>query len=176
MADETVITQAMQGRPFALFARRCHLAITNSRILFFRRGLFGGYRMADVQWKDLADARIEQNVAPSLCGSNLLFTHLLRGAPIFITGLPSDKATAIYAKAQQEEQAWEEKRRVRAMEETRARAGGVVVNAAPAQSAAPAAASNDVMKELEKAKQLLDMGALSDAEFQEMKAKIISRA
>src|SRR3989344_5947576 len=112
MTGKTVTARAVQHRAFALFKRRTVIAITSSRILTVQRGLLGGFKMADMQWKDLKDARLEQNILDSLCGSNLAFDSLLLGhAGIAVDGVPSEAASAMYAKAQYEEQAWEEKRR-----------------------------------------------------------------
>lgn len=175
MTGETVAARAVQHRAFALFKRRTVIAITSSRILAVQRGLLGGFKMADMQWKDLKDVRLEQNILDSLCGSNLVFDSLLLGhAGIAVDGVPSEAASAMYAKAQYEEQAWEEKRRVRSLEETRAASGGVTIGAG--DGAGPGAGSDRMVDEIRKAKDLLDSGAINDAEFQEMKAKILGRA
>lgn len=178
MAGEQPVALALQHRAFALLSRRELVAITDSRVINVHRGLFGGFKMVDIQWKDLKDVTLEQNVLPDLCGSNLHFAHLNAGAARMATdGVPSDIASKIYARAQTEEQAWEEKRRVRAMEEVRAAAGGVVVHA-PAPAASPAApvAGNRMLAEIQQAKELFDAGTISDAEFQEMKSKILAQA
>lgn len=172
MPGETVVARALQQRVFAMFKRRTAIAITSSRILTVQRGLLGGFRMADMQWKDLKDVRLEQNVLDSICGSNLGFDSLLLGHPGFqIDGVPSEAAAGMYAKAQYEEQAWEEKRRVRSLEETRAASGGVTIG-----GDAGGSGSDRIVEEIRKAKELLDSGAVSDTEFQEMKAKILGRA
>lgn len=175
MTGETVTARAVQHRAFALFKRRAVIAITSSRILTVQRGLLGGFKMADMQWKDLKDVRLEQNILDSLCGSNLAFDSLLLGhAGIAVDGVPSEAASAMYAKAQYEEQAWEEKRRVRSLEETRAASGGVTIGAG--DGAGSGAGGDRMVDEIRKAKELLDSGAITDAEFQEMKAKILGRA
>jgi len=175
MTGETVIARAIQHRVFALFRRRTAIAITSSRILTVQRGLLGGFKMADMQWKDLKDVRLEQNILDSICGSNLAFDSLLAGHPgIAVDGVPSDQASAMYAKAQYEEQAWEEKRRVRGLEETRAASGGVMIGGGDGTGGG--AGAERMVEEIRKAKELLDSGAVSDAEFQEMKAKILGRA
>lgn len=174
MAGETIIARAIQHRAFALFKRRRVIAITSSRILTVQRGRLGGFKMADMQWKDLKDVRLEQNILEGLCGANLAFDSLLLGhAGIAVDGVPSDAASAMYAKAQYEEQAWEEKRRVRGLEETRAASGGVTIGSA--EGAGRGISGDRMVEEIRKAKDLLDSGAVSDAEFQEMKAKILGR-
>ena len=175
MTGETVVARAVQHRAFALFKRRAVIAITSSRILTVQRGLLGGFKMADMQWKDLKDVRFDQNILDGVCGSNLAFDSLLAGHPgIAVDGVPSEAASAMYAKAQYEEQAWEEKRRVRGLEETRAASGGVMIGGGDGVGAG--AGADRMVEEIRKAKELLDSGAVSDAEFQEMKAKILGRA
>lgn len=174
MTDEQVVAQGIQHRIFGLFARRAVVAITNSRIIIVRRGILGGFKMSDIQWKDLADAKLEQNVLENICGSNLMFKHLNANALwMAVDGIDTETASTIYSRAQSEEHAWEEKRRVRAMEEVRAAAGGVVVHNAPQSNATPQA-GNRMLAEIQEAKKLLDAGVISDAEFQEMKSKILA--
>jgi hypothetical protein len=178
MRGEQLAAVAVQHRIFALWSRREIVGITNSRILILSRRILGGFTMKDIQWKDLEDATIDQNVLSGLCGSNLSFRHgNSKVGAVSVDGVPDDVATDIYAMAQAEEQAWEEKRRVRAMEEVRAAAGGVVVHTASGPAPTPAApAGNRMIVEIEQAKRLLDMGTISDSEFQEMKSKILSAA
>ena len=178
MKDEQLLAQAIQHRVFALWARRKTVAITTSRIIIITRGLVGGFKMSDIQWKDLKDAKLEQNVLDSICGSNVQFQHFNTGVGwMGVDGIRSDVAADIYSRAQSEEHAWEEKRRVRAMEEVRAAAGGVVVHTGAHQSSASAVpAGNRMMDEIQRAKKLLDDGIISDAEFQEMKSKILAAA
>ena len=177
MAGEALIADAIQKRVFALLSRRIVVAITTSRIITIKRGLLGGFTMQDVQWKDLSDVTMEENVLASLCGSNISFKHLAKNVGlIVVNGIDSEVASTIYTKAQFEEQAWEEKRRIRGIEEVRAAAGGVTVHTGHAgQVDAPKpSAGNRLLEEITKAKELLDVGAISDAEFQEMKSKILA--
>ena len=189
MQSERVISQASQMRIFALWHRRLSVAVTTSRIILVSRGLLGGFTMKDIQWKDLTDATLEQNVMPSICGSNLAFRHSNGGVgPMEVLGVPDDIAAEIYSYAQEQEQAWEEKRRIRSMEESRASSGGVFINAAGGSGAShalqePAPAilaqkpsSNRMFEEIERARSMMDAGIISDAEFNEMKAKIIGAA
>lgn len=176
MQGEYIEAEALQCRVFALWRRRAAFGITNSRVLILSRGLFGGYTMVDIQWKDLEDVTIEQNVLSAFCGSNLKFRHLnAKTGIVQVMGIESEIAANIYSSAQSQEQAWEEKRRVRQMEEVRAAAGGVVLNTGFGQSEAPAR-SNRMLDEITAAKALLDNGAISDSEYQEMKAKILAAA
>ncbi len=181
---ESIIVKGLDTRIFALFKRRQIFAVTNSRIIRLERGLLGGFDMLDYQWKDLKDAQISENVFPSITGSTLKFTfHSSSGEPIEV--YPEiEIASKAYRHSQQEEQAWEEKRRIRDMEEKRAESGGVFIGPGsnPMQSNNLANDNQnkqqrkvDIADELFKLKKLLDEGVLSDVEFQEMKSKILSR-
>tara|TARA_B100000902_G_C27089391_1_gene803044 strand:- start:101 stop:847 length:747 start_codon:yes stop_codon:yes gene_type:complete len=180
MKDEAIIYKGIDKRPFALFSRRSVFAVTNSRIINLQRGLLGGYEMMDYQWKDLKDVQISENVLPGICGSTLTFSFFK--SPWIIVYPDLKTASEIYKVAQLQEQAWEEKRRIRDMEETRAQAGGISIGNTGAPSPTGLSSSNnksmstsDIADELIKIKDLLDKGILSDVEFQEMKSKILSR-
>ena len=178
MDSESITAKAVQKRIFALWSRRTTAAITNSRLIVLKRGLLGGFNMQDIQWKDLQDATLKQNILSSVCGSNVSFSHFNDAVgSMSVKGLPNKEGTEIYTKAQAEEQAWEEKRRVREIEETRAASGGMTIHTGTQLGGSPttqAAVTNNMIEQIESAKKLLDKGLISDAEFQEMKAKIIS--
>ncbi len=182
MNDESILVEGIDKRVFALFNRRQAFAITNSRIIKLERPLLGGYQMFDFQWKDLKDAQISQNVFSSICGSTLSFESQDLKLVLYPDSKISSKA---YKLAQQQEQAWEEKRRIRDMEEKRAEAGGIMIGQSNNQPSSISKFSQEnyeqnntdqISEELIKLKDLLDKGILSDAEFQEMKSKILSRS
>ncbi len=179
MKDEKIIEQGIDTRPFGLLSRRKVFAVTNSRVIEMNRGILGGYKMRDFQWKDLKDAEVNENIWPNLCGSTLSFKSNLKkdSLDFNIEVYPQSKvATSAYKHAQMEEQAWEEKRRIRAMEEKRAQAGGIMIG--NQSSPSPQVESNteiDITDQLLKLKKLLDEGVLNDAEFQEMKSKLLSK-
>jgi hypothetical protein len=177
MKDETVIASGLEKRLFALFGRRVMVAITSSRLIQIRRSQLGGFDMKDYQWKDLHDAQMSENIIPNIFGAKLVLIARTGNRDIGIDGLPSDVASAIYSHAQAQEQEWEEKNRIRDLEEKRAMSGASVVNVGGQSGASGASGGDkgDMFASLEKAKQLFDSGAISDAEYQELKAKIISK-
>ena len=73
------------------------------------------------------------------------------------------------------EQEWREKRRIREMEQDRAKAGGVYMGHVPGVGvpAAPDVAADPVAK-LAKAKAMLEQGLISEAEYDTLKAKVLS--
>lgn len=174
MKDEAVIASGLQQRLFALFSRRMLVAITSSRLIEIRRSLLGGFDMKDYQWKDLRDASISENIIPNIFGAKLDLNVRSGTGDIAIDGLASPVASTIYAHAQAQEQEWEEKNRIRDLEEKRAMSGASVVNVGG--QGVPKSDEGDLFASLEKAKKLFDTGVISDAEYQELKAKIISRA
>jgi hypothetical protein len=176
MDGESVVHSALQLRVAALTARRLTIAVTSSRIIVVTRSLLGGFTMKDYQWKDLTDVQLAENVMPQWFGARLAFATGASGGSLEIDGIASDSASAIYRHAQAQELAWEEKRRVRQLEEVRAASGGVVMNAGvPAGAAANDGKIGAAVDELERVKRLLDSGAISDVEYQEIKAKVLGR-
>ena len=172
MKDEIVIASGLQQRLFALFSRRMLVAITNSRLIEIRRSLLGGFRMEDYQWKDLRDASISENIIPNIFGAKLDLIVRSGSGNIAIDGLPSAVASTVYSHAHAQE--WEEKNRIRDLEEKRAMSGASVVNVGG--QGLPKSDEGDLFASLEKAKKLFDTGVISDAEYQELKSKIISKA
>jgi hypothetical protein len=174
MDGESIVVHGNEMRPYALFSRRSLIAISNSRVIYFKRPILGGFSMIDIQWKDVTDAELSQNILPNICGSKISFTHSIEKNNIIIN-ISSEPATQIYKYAQKEEQAWEEKHRIRAIEETRAAAGGTYIN--PPSSTAPAnqPEGKSVLDEINEAKEMLDQGIISDAEFNELKSKILNQ-
>lgn len=166
--NETIIADAIQTRAQALFQRRQYAAITNSRILFIRRGLFGGFKMLDYQWKDLLDVQMVENSMPALNGSKLTF-RMLTGMMVYVDGLEAGPALEIYSKSQAQEQVWEEKRRIRTIDESRGTFGTGMFGLGGQQEV------DQIADKLKKIKDLLDSGAINDVEFEELKAKIIAR-
>jgi hypothetical protein len=171
MENERLIGDALQMRISSLMSRRQLLGITTSRIVHINRSLFGGFSMVDRQWKDLRDAKLSENIMPAWFGSRLTFKF--QDSNVEINGITSDSASRIYKEAQQQEQEWEEKRRVRELEETRAASGATLLNVGDA--AAGGSGVDASLDEITKAKQMLESGVISDAEFSEIKAKILSR-
>ena len=174
MKGEAVIASGLQQRLFGLLSRRTLVAITSSRLIEIRRSQLGGFDMKDYQWKDLRDARMSENIIPNVFGAKLELDARSGTANIIIDGLPSTVASTIYSHAQAQEQEWEEKNRIRDLEEKRAMSGASVVNVAGQGGAK--ADEGDLFASLEKAKKLFDAGAISDSEYQELKAKIISKS
>jgi hypothetical protein len=166
---------------FALTHRRVCIAATSGRFISLTRRLLGGYDSADIRWQDLKETRIRAGII----GADLTLvaqasSDLNIGSEInrvwTFEGLCKDQAQALYRICQQHDQVWREKRRVRELEELRAKSGGVQIgNASPAYSATDVAGGEtDPARRLRQAREMLDAKLISDAEFESIKAKIVA--
>ncbi|MBW8770917.1 MAG: SHOCT domain-containing protein [Gemmatimonadetes bacterium] len=179
VAGETMGAFAVQRRLFALNHRRLVVCATSGRFIALSRGLFGGYVPTDVRWQDLEDA----SISAGIFGATLTITSLATedmasrghvGRSLRIAGLRKEQAQQVYTLCQAQEQAWREKRRVRDLDELRAQSGGVQIGNVPGAAAAHLAASDgDPTERLRKAKEMLDDGLITDAEFESIKARVV---
>jgi hypothetical protein len=142
------------------------------------RKLLGGFDLASLRWQDLeevtlrvgmlsADLALRAGKATDLAS---LATSGSQRAEF--RGLRRDQAQAVYRICQSQDQAWREKRRIRELEELRARAGGIQVSTAP--PGAGLAGDDEALRRLQEAKKLLDAKLITDAEYEAIKAKIVS--
>ena len=177
---ETLEAWAAQRRLYALNHRRVLIAATSGRFISLKRRLFGGYDSADIRWQDLKETRISAGIiAADLILIAQSSADLNIGAEVnrvwSFDGLHKDQAQAMYRICQQHDQVWREKRRVRELEELRAKSGGVQISgASPAYSGDAAGAESEPARRLRQAREMLDAKLISDSEFESIKAKIVS--
>src|SRR5471032_3318479 len=131
-SGETLEAWAAQRRLYALTHRRALIAATSGRFISLKRRLFGGYDSADIRWQDLKETRIGAGIiAADLTMIAQTSSDLNIGAEVnrvwSFEGLHKDQAQAMYRICQQHDQVWREKRRVRELEELRAKSGGVQI-------------------------------------------------
>ena len=84
----------------------------------------------------------------------------------------------MYRAAQAQEQSWREKRRVRDLDELRAKSGGIQLGgggSGPGGSGSGGAAGDDPLARLQRAKEMLSGGLITDSEYESIKAKIVDR-
>src|SRR5690242_10551219 len=130
---ETLEAWAIQRRVFALTHRRLLLAATSGRLILLTRKLLGGFDVSDIRWQDLEEVTLRVGMLGAAlsvrAGKPTDFASQgSQGSQRFeFEGLRKDQAQAVYRICQAQDQAWREKRRVRELEELRARAGGIQV-------------------------------------------------
>ncbi|HEY2782660.1 MAG TPA: PH domain-containing protein [Steroidobacteraceae bacterium] len=179
-SGETLEAWAAQRRIYALTHRRALIAATSGRFISLKRRLFGGYDSADIRWQDLKETRISAGIiAADLTVIAQSSSDLNLGAEVnrvwSFEGLRKDQAQAMYRICQQHDQVWREKRRVRDLEELRAKSGGVQIGAQSAYGASDAAgAESEPARRLRQAREMLEAKLISDSEFESIKAKIVS--
>jgi Bacterial PH domain len=180
---EELLTHAVQRRLFALTHRRVIVGATSGRLIFVERGLFGGYSPQDVRWQDLQDAQLRVGIFAgtlmvSVFGSADLATAEGPRRVLRVDGLRKEQAQEVYRACQAQEQAWREKRRVRELEELRAKSGGINLGSGLGAAAAAGAPADDgahaLAGRLQRAKEMLQQGLLTDSEFEQVKARILS--
>jgi hypothetical protein len=175
---ETVEAYAIQIRLFALLHRRVLIAATSGRLIVLARKLLGGFDVTTVRWQDLEEVTLHVGMLSADLAlragkaTDLASLGSSGSQQVQFRGLQRTQAQAVYRICQGQDQAWREKRRVRELEELRARSGGIQVSSAPAALGANGA--SDAVRRLQEAKQMLDARLITDAEYEAIKAKIIS--
>jgi len=175
---ETLEAYAIQMRLFALLHRRLLVAATSGRLIVLRRKLLGGYDVTTIRWQDLEEVTLRVGMLSADLAvragkaTDLASLGASGSQQVEFQGLRRDQAQAVYRICQGQDQAWREKRRVRELEELRARSGGIQVSPGPA--ALGAAGESDAVRRLKEAKEMLDARLITDAEYEAIKAKIIS--
>lgn len=179
---ETLEAMAIQRRVFALSHRRQAVGATSGRLIVVERGLFGGFKPVDFRWQDLRESDVRVGVfgaslTLSAYRSNDLATNEGPPGHMVIEGLRKSEAQEVYRVCQARAQAWREKRRVRELEELRAKSGGIQVGAlggALGGGGSGGGGDQSPTSRLARAKEMLDSGLLNDAEFEQIKAKILA--
>jgi hypothetical protein len=180
IAGESIEAWAIQRRMFALTHRRVIVAATSGRLILITRPLIGGFELVTVRWQDLEEVTLRVGVFGADLGiragkaTDLASLGSQGAQRVELKGLRKAQAQAVYRICQAQDQAWREKRRVRELEELRARSGGIQVMAGSSLGGAAAAAGDDAVHRLQEAKRLLDARLISDAEYEAIKAKIVS--
>lgn len=177
---EELETHAVQRRLFALTHRRTIVGATSGRLIVVTRGLFGDYAPQDIRWQDLQDAQLRVGVVGATLTAAVHGTSDLASAEgprrtLRVDGLRKEEAQEVYRACQAQEQAWREKRRVRELEELRAKSGGInLAGGLPGAAAGEGGANSAPAARLQRAKEMRQQGLLTDAEFEQVKARILT--
>ena len=177
IGGESVEAWAIQRRLFALTSRRLLVVATNNRLVAVQRHLLPGFEMIELRWQDIVSARVVEGIfgaAIELTGSTKadLASAETPDLAFRFGGLRKQQAKDIYRICQGHAQAWREKRRVRELEEMRARSGGISL---PGMQTGPSGgAMPDITARLQQLKELHEKKLITDSEFEASKAKILS--
>jgi hypothetical protein len=178
---ERLLAYAVQRRLFALSHRRIFVGATTGRFITLTRGLIGGYDPYDVRWQDLRDVSIRAGIfgadltITAMASDDLASHEHAGGTRRVFMGLRKEQAQQVYTICQAQEQSWREKRRVRDLDELRAESGGMQLGALSGtqNSGGGMASTADPAERLRRAKEMLDTGLISDAEYESIKARVV---
>jgi hypothetical protein len=175
---ESIDAWSIQVRLFALTHRRILIAATSGRFIVIKRKLIGGFEMTDFRWQDLEDIKLKvgifgAEISLKKFGSSDLASAQSSVQSLTLNGFQKEQAATIYRLAQAQDQSWREKRRIRELEELRAKSGGVNVGSFSGIQT-PENSSDDSLTRLKKAKEMLENKLITDSEYESIKAKIIS--
>lgn len=159
---------AVQQKPLINWFPDC-VVLTDRRLILYRPKLLGRVDFQDYIWRDLGNVRLSENVI----GSTLSFDGAAGGS-ISLDYLPKEQARMLYRYAQEREEEVREERRLRQIEEDRARAGGVQIMQ---QIGSPGTAPGglDPMQKLQQLKQLFEAGLLTATEYDQKRAEIVAQ-
>jgi hypothetical protein len=178
IAGETLEAWVIQRRVYALRHRRVLIGATSGRLIVLTRRLLGGFDVTSIRWQDLEEVTLRVGmIAGQLAvragkATDLASLGAAGAQRVEFQGLRKQQAQAVYRICQGQDQAWREKRRVRELEELRARSGGIQVTSMP--GAGSSGIEGDAVRRLQEAKQLLDAKLITDAEYETIKAKIVA--
>jgi len=176
---ETLEAWAVQRRIYALQHRRVLIAATSGRLIALSRRLISGFDITGVRWQDLEEVTLSVGILGATLAVRVgraadLASDGASGARrLDFPGLRKEQAQSVYRVCQAQDQAWREKRRIRELEELRARSGGIQVSSGTPLGGA-AAADGDAVRRLQEAKQLVEAKLITDSEYEAIKAKIVS--
>lgn len=166
-ASEEIRYIAVQKKPVLTLSPDA-LVATTRRLIMLKTGLLGKAELIDFIWRDVYDVNIKENVFSATV--SLMTVHRTRHS---MDSIPKKQARALYRIAQEIEERTHEERRVRRMEEDRARAGGIHVNSpAPGSTGRSSDSPADALRAL---KQIHADGLITDSEYEAKWQQIISR-
>jgi hypothetical protein len=175
---ETIEAWSIQRRLFALTHRRILIAATSGRFIKIQRGILGGFEMTDFRWQDLGDAKIKvgifgADIFMKIFSSADLAISENSSQELILKGFRKEPTQHIYRLAQSQDQSWREKRRIRELEELRAKSGGITLGTSSGMQQT-GNTSEDAVSKLQQAKQMLDSKLITDSEYESIKARLIS--
>lgn len=168
-SDEKILYIAVQRKPLLNLAPDC-VVLTNRRFIIYRPSLLGRVSFEDFPWRDLRDAKLQEN----LIGSTLSMKTTSDRA-VSVDHLPKIQARRLYSFSQEMEERVREERRARDLEDKRAAAGGVVLSGMQAGGSPYAPSTNDPAQRLKALKEMYDAGLITAGEYEGKRAEIISK-
>ncbi len=147
------------------------VVLTNKRFIIYKPKLLGRVEFEDYIWRDLQNAHVKEGMR-----SATLTMETLGGRQFAVDNLPKAQARKLYTLAQGMEERVKEERRLRELEEKRAAAGGITMHTnIPPTTQTQEAIQDSPVQKLKQLKDMLDLGLVSQEEYDKTKASILSR-
>ena len=151
------------------------LILTNLRIIVYNQGMLSS-SFKDYYFRDMKDARFDMTV---ISGGTITI-NADKGnnvGTVTITDLPLQESKHFYARLQEIERDWWEKKRELELEEKRAVAGGTNISMATPQNTTSQAPSSveDIESKLLKLKGLFEKGLIDASEYKERKSQLLGQ-
>lgn len=159
--DEQITAIAVQHKLTGL--KPDAIVLTNRRCIAYRPGLLK-VSFEDALWREVENVHLDEGVL-----SAKLVVELANEQRLIVDRLSKEHARRIYALAQEKEQEAAEVRRQRTLEEERAKSGGVIVG-----PSAVSGQTTGTMAKLTELKALFDAQLITDEEYQQKRAQILS--
>lgn len=169
-SNEEIQYIAVQKKTIGVnFSPDC-IALTNKRVILIRPKQFGlSLDFKDFSWMNIADMHMKEGMFTAT-----ITIKTISGQSDSMEDIPKAQARRLYRFGQEMEETKKEERRQRDLEDKRAMAGGGITINTPS-SQPQAVAAEDPMEKLTKLKSMLDMGILTQAEFDAKKTDILSK-
>ena len=163
---EELVYIAVQQRLILNWFPDC-IVLTSQRMILYQPKILGRVDFTDYIWRHIHNTKLQENIF----GATLSFLAG-DGTLVSLDCIPKEQARMLYRHAQAAEEATAEERRLRRMEEDRAKAGGVQIMQ---QIGTGGPQPNDPVQKLQQIKQLLEAGMLTQAEYDQKRAAIIAQ-
>ena len=167
---EKHLCSAVQKKPVVnLFPHM--IIVTNKRVIKHEPKILRAV-FKDYLWMDLVDVHLSDHVF----GSKLIFKF--ENGEIAVDSIPKNQAKKIYCIAQKKEEEWVEKKRLRGIEEERAKSGAshIVVGHNSSEekvSIDKKSPKSELKAKLVELKELLDDELITQDEYQNKKSRIL---
>ena len=169
--DESLVSTITQ----AVATSAKTLILTNLRVIVYDHGMLSS-SFKDYYFRDIKDARFDMTV---LSGGTITINADKgnNAGAVTITDLPLQESKLFYARLQEIERDWWEKKRNLELEEKRAVAGGSNISMATPLSAIsqPPSSDEDIESKLLKLKGLFEKGLIDESEYKERKGQLLAQ-
>ena len=169
--DESLVSTITQ----AVATSAKTLILTNLRIIVYDQGMLSS-SFKDYYFRDMKDARFDMTV---LRGGTITINADKgnNAGTVIITDLPLQESKLFYARLQEIERDWWEKKRELELEEKRAAAGGTQISMATPQNtiASPPLPDDGIESNLLKLKGLFEKGLIDESEYKEQKSQLLAQ-